>query len=228
MLADYLLGCISLEPPGADIPRQDPAFRIKHEDGVVRGSFDQQSILLGQPPGLLSFFREFRKRRHLCSQDDRNERLAEEIHGAEQVTSLQQFRFRVVGSEKDDGRMAIFRPTANQLGRLESVQALHLNVQQHDGKLILKQTAQSLFARSCFGESSEIAKDSFESQQIFWSVIHEKNVGPLGRQLCQGLKRFHDHVGIPLSECIALGLRSLISNTKLIEYSIRIVNDYSY
>src|SRR5579871_4831973 len=104
MLADDLVGQISFEPLSTGVPRYDPPLRVKQEDGVIRCSFNQQTILLGLSPGLQPFFVKLYQRVDLRSQDDRIQGFAEKVHGTKQIPLLQLTRLRIVGRQKDDRR----------------------------------------------------------------------------------------------------------------------------
>jgi hypothetical protein len=68
-------------------------------------------------------------------------------------------------------------PAADQLGKLEPVEAGHFDVEKYQGEIIEQQIAKR-FSGRCSADQvlAEIRKNRFESEQILGLVIDKKHV----------------------------------------------------
>src|SRR5436853_2889247 len=91
---------------------------------------------------LAGLFEELNKNRHLRSQDLRLDRLHDVVNGAERVSSTQVPDAGAVGGEKNDRYIARLLSAANEFSRFQSVDAWHVDIQQHDGNFVIEQNPQ--------------------------------------------------------------------------------------
>ena len=143
--------------------------------------------LLGLVFDLLAFLKELDKADHLGAQNRRHQRLDQVIHGAERVCLLQLHPIGLKGGEEDDRRiLAVFAP-ANPLGRFKPVQALHVDIEQDDGKFALLHEAEGFLPGPGKHQLvAQVIENRFQGQQIFALVIDQQDVGPGfgGRDRC--------------------------------------------
>jgi hypothetical protein len=135
---------------------------------------------------------EIDEARDLRPDDNGNQRLDKVIHRAQRIGPIDREAVAFKGRKEDDGSASGFFPAADQLGRLEAIQAGHLDVQQHDGEVVVQQTAQGFLAGTHFHEVlAEVRENRLERHQVGWLVVHQENVRlRFGRQ---GFTRFVVH-----------------------------------
>ena len=83
----------------------DVALRVEQEDGVVGGPFDQQPKLVGFVLRPLLVLEQFNEPTHLGLEDDRQQRLHQEVHRTERIPLFHLRAVDVAGGEKDDRRV---------------------------------------------------------------------------------------------------------------------------
>ena len=133
---------------------------------------------------LLILLKEFDENRHLRSQDISIDRLHDVINRAQGVSAAEMADAGGVRSQKDDRDVARFFAAANQLRRLQSVDAGHVDVQQHYGYIVIEKIAQRILARRRAHQISvRRLQDRLERQQIGGAVVDHQNIDGLVRWL---------------------------------------------
>jgi hypothetical protein len=88
--------------------------------------------------------------------------------------------------QEDDRRARAALAPADVLRRLEAVHARHLNVEQHDGEVLVQQRAQRLLARARRDQAHvERLEHGGQREQVLRPVVDEQD----GGRLCLGLRR---------------------------------------
>ena len=129
------------------------------------------------PPDLVRFLKELDKSRDLGPQDHRDKRFNEIVHRAQCICFRHRQPVILIGREENDRRMSRFFPAPDQLGRLKSVQAVHLNIEQDDCKVIHQQAAQGFLSGQGFYQvQSKVLQDRFQGEQVRWLIVHKQDV----------------------------------------------------
>ena len=195
VLADDLLGPVALDPLGPGVPGGDVALRVEHEDGVVGRPVDEQPELVGLVPGPLLLPEERDEAPHLGPDDDRRQRLHQDIDRTQGVAPLDLSPVDAVLRQEDDRRGPRAPVGPDRLGRLEPAEAGQSHVEQDDGELLGLGPVQRLLARAGLHEvMAEVSEDRPQRGEVGRSVIRQQDAGPLGRGVrseVQGFRQFH-------------------------------------
>jgi hypothetical protein len=95
--------------------------------------------LLALKLDLLALLEKVDESSNFRSQDKRFQGLGEVIHGPQFIRLLRRKSVIIVGGQKDDWCVARIALLADQLRRLEPVEAVHLYVEKHNDKFIVLQ-----------------------------------------------------------------------------------------
>src|ERR1041385_368187 len=93
---------------------------------------------LGLPANLPIFSEQIDEYVDLRTQDIGLDRFDDVINCAQRIATAQMPHTGTVGSQENDRRLARSLAAANQLGRLESIDARHVNVQQNHGGFVVE------------------------------------------------------------------------------------------
>ena len=128
----------------------------------------------------------------LGAQHDGLEGLEHVVHGAGLVAAQHVGHVGADRGQEDDRRArAAFAP-ADVLRRLEAVHARHLDVEQHDGEILVEQRAQRLLARARRHEPHiERFEHGGQREQVLGPVVDEQDGGRLGLGLWCVAHRSH-------------------------------------
>ena len=101
------------------------------------------------------------------------------------------------GKENNWGVLELFSLT-DQGGRLESVQAGHVNIHQNEGKILVHHASQSLLPRPGDDEVlAQFGNDSFDRQEFISAIVHQKDVDLVLALLGIGGVSFHGFPTVP-------------------------------
>jgi hypothetical protein len=184
VLPDDLLGLVALDPFGSRIPGGDVALRVQPEDGVVLGPFDQEPKLIGLVPRPLLVLVEFNEPPDLRLQDDRQQRLHQEVHRSERIPLLDLRAVDVAGGQEDDGRMLGADLAPDCPRRLEPADSRHQDIEEDDGELVGLHSLDGFLTGASFHEVlAQAVEQRPQREEVGRVVIHEENAGPRLRRL---------------------------------------------
>jgi hypothetical protein len=119
---------------------------------------------------------EIHEHPHLATQDRGHDGRQDVVDGAELIAAL---RLHLVGIRRDEDDRRMRRPAvlADQLGRLDSIDVRHVDVEHDHGELALEQLAQRFGARVHEHEVFvEILEHLAEREALIGQVVDHENV----------------------------------------------------
>src|SRR5690606_30865143 len=83
---------------------------------------------------------------------------------------------KVLSGQEDDRDLSSARVQADVLRNLEAIHVRHLNVEQHEGKLVSKEAPQRLIAGCCaHNVTFETIQQRFECHQVCRNVVDDQH-----------------------------------------------------
>ena len=127
---------------------------------------------------------EFNEAPDLGLEDDRHQRLHQEVHCTEGIPFLHLRAVDVAGGEKDDGRVPGAVLGTEEPGRLEAADPRHQHVKQDDGELVRLQMLEGFLAGAGFHEVvAQVVEQRPQREQVGRVVIDQEDARlRLGRQ----------------------------------------------
>ncbi len=130
--------------------------------------FEQCRLLLD----LLVLLEEFDKDGHLRSENFGIDRLDDVIYRAQRIAAAEMTDTGAVRRQKDNRNVARFFPAANQFSCLQTIDARHVDIQQHHRHVVIEEITQRIFARGRADQNSvRRLQDRLERQQIGGAVV---------------------------------------------------------
>ncbi len=154
---------------------------------VFRRQFRRLAMgaFLGLQGGLPSHLRQFNEDADLGLQYFGHDRCRQKIDGAGGI-ALGDVHLVGKGGQEDDGRGLRLAPLADQAGRFIAVHGRHVDVEQDDGKVVLKHQFQGFFARRRRDQGlTQFFEDGLIDQKIAGPIVHQKNFFRR-RRCCRG------------------------------------------
>jgi hypothetical protein len=110
----------------------------------------------------------------LASQNVRLDRLLNEVDGARIISFKAAALVCAAGGHKDDRDPACPFIAAHQLGKLESIEARHLDIDQRKRDTVLQKQFQGLVTRTGLQEREIIAAEQgLERQKVFFQIVDQ-------------------------------------------------------
>ena len=147
-------------------------------NSVLFKFIDEEPKLIGLVPRPLLVLEEFNEATDLGPENDRQQRLHQEVHGAKRIRLLQLRSFDVVGGHEDDRRVLRAALATHEFGRLEPAQTRQQHVEEDDGEFARPYPLKGILARIRIHEVQiEVFEDRSQRQEVGRVVVHQENAG---------------------------------------------------